>query len=113
MRSRNVVSHTSDDLNNMSSSDIEAIKSKGFEDDDDDELKKTNIVMIRNPRIILCLGILLGVILSIFIHHIDTKPIQNVHKSVKHAYRAHNEARKEYLKRYCCLERRRAKYKRR
>jgi Ser-tRNA(Ala) deacylase AlaX len=104
MRSRNVVSIVNDqeiDLKNMSSSDVEAIKSKGFEDDDDDELKKTNIiVMIKNPRIILCLGILLGVILSIFIHHIDTKPIQNVHKNVKHAYRAHNEARKEYLKRY-------------
>ena len=107
MRSRNVVSHTSYghnhdiDLKNISSSDVEAIKSKGFEDDDDDELKKTNIiVMIKNPRIILCLGILLGVVLSIFIHHIDAKPIQNVHKNVKYVYRAHNEARKEYLKRY-------------
>jgi len=105
MRSRNVVSHTFDDhdhdidLKNISSSDEEAIKSRGFEVDDD-ELKKTNIIMIQNPRIILCLGILLGVLLSIFIHHIDTKPIQNVHKSVKNAYRAHNEARKEYLKRY-------------
>jgi hypothetical protein len=56
--------------------------------------------MIKNPRIILCLGILLGVLLSIFIHHIDAKPIQNVHENVKHAYRAHKEAKKEYLKRY-------------
>ena len=96
MRSRSAVTHTSDvhDLKNMSSSDIESIKST---------TKRQTTTIIPSFVMIfslLCLGILLGVILSIFIHHIDTKPIQNVHDNLKHAYRAHNEARKEYLKRY-------------
>jgi hypothetical protein len=52
----------------------------------------------------LCLGIFVGVFLSSSIHAnrhvIVRKPIQRLHRSVKNAYRAHNIARKEYLKSY-------------
>jgi hypothetical protein len=98
MRSRSAVTHTSDvhDLKNMSSSDIESIKST---------TKRQTTTIIPSFVMIfslLCLGILCGVEVSIFInsHCDDIKSIQNVHKNVKHVYRAHNEARKEYLKRY-------------
>jgi hypothetical protein len=52
----------------------------------------------------LCLGIFVGVFLSSSIHanrHASVrKPIQKLHRSIKIAYRAHNIARKEYLKSY-------------
>jgi hypothetical protein len=82
--------------------DVESVKSTG-RDDRDDQTKNVKYIFTINSdpsRIILCLGILCGALISMFIHHIDTKPIQNVHKNVKHAYYAHKEARKDYLKRY-------------
>jgi len=52
----------------------------------------------------LCLGIFFGVFLSLSIHdksHAMLKePIEGLHRNVQSAYRAHNVARKEYLRSY-------------
>ena len=52
----------------------------------------------------LCLGIFFGVFLSLSIHdksHAMMKgSIKGLHRNVKNAYRAHNVARKEYLRSY-------------
>ena len=53
---------------------------------------------------LLCLGIFLGAFLSSSIHDnrhaIIKKPIQRLNENVRTAYRAHNTAKKEYLKSY-------------
>ena len=52
----------------------------------------------------LCLGIFFGVFLSLSIHdksHAMLKgSIEGLHRNVKNAYRAHNVAKKEYLRSY-------------
>jgi len=52
----------------------------------------------------LCLGIFFGVFLSLSIHEKSQamlkEPIKGLHRNVQSAYRAHNVARKEYLRSY-------------
>ena len=52
----------------------------------------------------LCLGIFFGVFLSLSIHDKSQAmmkgSINGLHRNVKNAYRAHNVARKEYLRSY-------------
>ena len=60
-------------------------------------------MMTKNPWVLLCLGIFFGVFLSLSInksHAMMKEPIEGLHRNVQSAYRAHNVARKEYLRSY-------------
>jgi len=47
--------------------------------------------------IVLLVGVFCGFVLS---SHASSTGVQKLHSNVKKAYQAHNEAKKEYLKRY-------------
>ena len=60
-------------------------------------------MMTKNPWVLLCLGIFFGVFLSFSInksHAMMKEPIKGLHRNVQSAYRAHNVAKKEYLRSY-------------
>ena len=83
--------------------DVERVLAGRNDDDYDDGKKKTSssksksMDWLKNPWLLLFSGFLFGACLPILMNH---KSVRVAHAHVKGAYKAHNEAAKEYLKRY-------------
>ena len=105
MRSRAVNNDQRSRCDRELSNDIEeaAIKASSFSSlgrfDSDGE----NSINRKRWIAVLCLGIVVGAFLSSLMT-VMNKPaaakLEHIHRNVKNAYRAHNLARKEYLKSY-------------
>ena len=83
--------------NDIEEAEIKLSSSRRYDSVGENSSQKWTIAM-------LCLGIFFGVFLSLSIHDKSQAmmkgSINGLHRNVKNAYRAHNVARKEYLRSY-------------
>ena len=81
--------------------DVERVLAGRNDDDCDDGKKRTSssktMGCLKNPWLLLFSGFLFVACLPVLMNH---KSVHVAHTRVKGAYKAHNEAAKEYLKRY-------------
>ena len=81
--------------------DVERVLAGRNDYDYDDGKKRTSssksMGCLKNPWLLLFSGFLVGACLPVLMNR---KSVRVVHTRVKVAYKAHNEAAKEYLKRY-------------